>query len=143
MTALEKPNVNTTKPADDKPKKGSRILRIFLGILIFLLSVGAWLATAYYGYTYAKDYIDTSIKNVRQENAVNMHQLSERIDLLTKEIANLKEAIEETDSSLSYSTRVQKRIDRELEELDERLEDLKESLEILKEAPDVKDNNTD
>ncbi|SES85211.1 Clathrin-binding domain of Huntingtin-interacting protein 1 [Natronincola peptidivorans] len=118
-------------------KKKARRKKIFINILLFILSVGFWGAAVYYGYTYAKDYIDTSIHNVQQENAVSLHQLTEQIQQLNQEIAILRQSIEATDSTLSSSTSVQERIDSRLEELDHQLGVLERSLQILKEAPNV------
>lgn len=118
-------------------RKKKKSKKIWINILIFILSVGFWGAAAYYGYTYAKNYIDISIKNVQQENALNVQQLTDQISLLNQEIKNLRDSIEDADSSLSYSAKVQRRIDKKLEDLDEQLEELEKSLEILKEAPDV------
>jgi predicted nuclease with TOPRIM domain len=121
----------------DTKKKKQRNKKIFINIVIFILSAGVWCAAAYYGYTYAKDYIDTSIRNVQQENAVNIQQLTERMELLGHEITGLRERIEETDSTLSSSTSVQRRIDRQLGDLEDQLEELERALQILKEAPNV------
>ena len=41
-------------------------------IIISLVGIILWGAIVYFGYTYAKDYIDTSIKQVQQENALNI-----------------------------------------------------------------------
>lgn len=122
-----------------KRKRKVKIKRILINIFVFIISAAVWCSVVYYGYTYAKDYIDTAIKNVQQQNAVNIQQLNERIDLMTKEINGLREAIEDADSSLSYSTKVQRRIDGKLKELDARLKELKNSLEVLKEAPGIKE----
>jgi predicted nuclease with TOPRIM domain len=121
----------------DTRKKKQRNKKIFINIVIFILSAGVWCAAAYYGYTYAKDYIDTSIRNVQQENAVNIQQLTERMEMLGHEITGLRERIEETDSTLSSSTSVQRRIDRQLGDLEDQLEELERALQILKEAPNV------
>jgi peptidoglycan hydrolase CwlO-like protein len=127
-----------TEQGGTRLKKGkSRSRRIWFNIIIMLLSVAVWTAAMYYGYTYAKGYIDTAIRNVQQENALNIQELTNRIEIMTQEIGNLKESIEDADSTISSSRSVQKRIDRKLEELDERLQELQESLEILKEAPNV------
>lgn len=120
-------------------KRRSKGKKILVNILIFIVSICTWAAVAYYGYTYAKNYIDTAIGNVQQQNAVNIQQLKERIEIMTKEINRLKESIEDADSTISSSKSVQRRIDRKLEELDQRLRELQESLEILKEAPNVQD----
>lgn len=121
----------------DARRKKQRTRKILVNIAIFIVSVGLWCATVYYGYTYAKDYIDTSIRNVQQQNAMNIQQLTERMEVLGQEISGLRESIEEADSTISDSTSVQRRIDDKLEDLEDQLEELERALEILKEAPNV------
>ncbi len=121
----------------DARRKKQRIKKIFINIVVFIVSAGVWCAAAYYGYIYAKDYIDTSIRNVQQENAMNIQQLTERMEALGQEIAGLRENIQEADSTISNSTSVQRRIDNQLEDLEDQLEELERALEILKEAPNV------
>ncbi len=119
--------------ASKRKKKSNK--KIMIKILAVVLCAGLWCAIVYYGYTYAKEYVDTSIRNIQQENALNIQQLTDKVGQLSQEIKGLRESLDDTDSSLSYSTRVQKRIDDKLEELDDQLEELERSLEILKEAP--------
>lgn len=121
----------------DAKKKKQRTKKILINIAIFLVSAGVWCAAAYYGYMYAKDYIDTSIRNVQQQNAMNIQQLTERMEALGQEIAGLREHIEEADATISDSTSVQRRIDDQLEDLEDQLEELERALEVLKEAPNV------
>ncbi|PAB60618.1 hypothetical protein [Anaeromicrobium sediminis] len=116
-------------------KKGSSI---WISILIFIVSAGVWSAVAYYGYTYAKDYIDTSIQKVQQENALNIKGVNEQIQLLTGEIKDLRSNIRDTDDSISDSAEVQEEIDDKLKSLDSQLKKLESSLKILQEAPNVK-----
>ncbi|SNS63223.1 hypothetical protein SAMN05446037_101527 [Anaerovirgula multivorans] len=129
---------NTREVRESARRKKEKRKKIWVNILIFLLSIGFWGAAVYYGYTYAKDYIDTSIRNVQQENAINIQQLTSEIQSLNQEIINLRLSIENTDSTLSNSTSVQERIDERLGELDDQLKQLEKSLGILKEAPNVK-----
>ena len=121
----------------DARRKKQRTRKILVNIAIFIVSVGLWCAAVYYGYTYAKDYIDTSIRNVQQQNAMNIQQLTERMEVLSQEISGLRESIEEADSTISDSTSVQRRIDDKLEDLEDQLGELERALEILKEAPNV------
>jgi len=121
----------------DVRKRKQRIKKILINIIIFVISAGVWSAGAYYGYIYAKDYIDTSIKNVQQENAMNIQRLTESMEMLGQEITGLRENIEEADSTLSSSTSVQRRIDNKLEDLDDQMKELERALQILKEAPNV------
>ena len=98
-----------------------------------------WGAIVYFGYTYAKDYIDTSIKQVQQENALNIQQLTEEVQTLKLEVRNLTDSIISTGLTLSNSTSIQDQIEQRLEVLDKSLQDLENSLRILQEAPNVKD----
>lgn len=132
---VEIPETETTRM--DARRKKQRTRKILINIALFIASAGVWCAAVYYGYTYAKDYIDTSIRNVQQQNAMNIQQLTERMEALGQEIAGLRESIEEADSTISDSTSVQRRIDRKLEDLEDQLEELERALEILKEAPNV------
>ena len=132
---VEIPETETTRM--DARRKKQRTRKILINIVLFIVSAGVWCAAVYYGYTYAKDYIDTSIRNVQQQNAMNIQQLTERMEALGQEISGLRESIEDADSTISDSTSVQRRIDRKLEDLEDQLEELERALEILKEAPNV------
>lgn len=119
-------------------RKKAKRKKFWISLLLFLVSIGIWTTVVYYGYNYAKDYVDTAIRNVQQENAMNIQQLTEEIQSLNQELINLRLSIENTDSTLSNSTSLQERIDERLGELDRQLEELERSLKILKEAPNVK-----
>ncbi len=135
--------MDTVNPAPEE-RQNQRATRerrrqnnLLLGFLAFLLTIGAWGGAAYYSFVYARDYLEETISNVRQENAVNLQELTASISQLTNEINELRENIEDTDSAVSKSTSVQKRIDDKLEALDRQLQELEESLAILREAPNV------
>ena len=132
---VEIPETETTRM--DARRKKQRTRKILINIVLFIVSAGVWCAAVYYGYTYAKDYIDTSIRNVQQQNAMNIQQLTERMEALGQEISGLRESIEDADSTISDSTSVQRRIDEKLEDLEDQLGELERALEILKEAPNV------
>lgn len=121
-----------TKRNRRRKKKGSSII---LKIVIVLISIAVWGGIVYHGYTTAKAYIDTSIQNVQQQNALKLDEINEEILLLKNEITVLQEIVAATDSSLSDTGSLQRNIDIKLEALDERLKDLERSLKILKEAP--------
>ncbi len=131
VTETEITRIEATK------KKKQRFKKILINIAVFIVSAGVWYAAAYYGYTYAKGYVDTSIRNVQQQNAMNIKQLTEKIEALGQEIAGLREHIEEADSTISSSTSVQRRIDDKLIDLQSQLKELERTLNILKEAPNV------
>jgi len=130
-SALEE-NIQDEEQLKRKTKKKNKI---WINVLIFCISAGIWSTVVYYGYTYSKNYIDVSIKNVQQENALNIQELSEKIELLSSEIRNLKNSIDNTDDTIADSTIVQEKIDNKLKALDNQLETLEKSLQILQEAP--------
>lgn len=114
-----------------KEKKNNTAVKVVL----FLVSIGLWSAIVYFGYTYAKDYVDTSVKNVQQENAMNIKDLKEQITSIGSEIRNLKNSMEDAGLTITNSSGVQERIDNKLKSLDDQLQQLEKSLKILKEAP--------
>lgn len=107
-------------------------------IIFSLLAIILWSAIVYFGYTYAKEYIDTSIQQVQQENALNVQQLTGEVQTLKLEVRNLTDSIISTGLTLSNSTSIQDQIDQRLEVLDKSLKELENSLKILQEAPNVK-----
>lgn len=115
----------------NKNALGKRKLKIFLVVL----SICIWGGVVYYGYTAAKSYIDTSINNVQQQNAMNLSEINEQVVQLKNEISELRISIEDTDSSISSTGTLQENIDKQLSALDTRLKELEKSLKILQEAP--------
>lgn len=128
------PAAESSPRATRERKRTNQTLSLVLAIL---LTLGLWGGIAYAGYVYARDYLDTAIQNVRQENAVNLQELTGSIQQLSAEITALRENIASTDSTVSTSTAVQRRIDDRLTALDRQLLELEQSLRILREAPNV------
>lgn len=118
-----------------KSKRNRMIVRALLYILIAVLCGLAWWQITLRGYEMAKGYIDQSVQEVRQENAVNVQELQGRIDVLGQEMTQLRESLDSAGSSISNSATVQQRIDERLGNLDKQLKELEKSLKILKEAP--------
>ena len=106
-------------------------------IIIFSLLIALWLGIVYSAYIYAKNYLDTAIKNIRQDNAMNITEIREDITILSTEIKNLRTSMEDTGMVISGTSDVQSRIDEKLLNLENQLQELEKSLEILKEAPDA------
>lgn len=118
-----------------KNKQKKTIKRGIMYVLILLLCGVAWWQITLKGYELAKAYMDQSVQAVRQENAVSVQELQERIDVLGEEMAQLRESLNSAGSSISNSATVQQRIDERLSNLDKQLKDLESSLKVLKEAP--------
>jgi len=111
------------------------VTKICLYIIILGVSVWGWNKIVNTGYGLAKNYVDTAIEQVRQENALNIQELTDQMDQLSNEMTSLRDAVENTDETLSGSTNIQQDIEKRLQDLDSQLEDLERSLKILREAP--------
>ncbi|MGI6451964.1 MAG: hypothetical protein ACOX0E_00530 [Syntrophomonadaceae bacterium] len=105
--------------------------------LPFFLVVFLWLALVCLGFYLAKEYIDNSLQNIQQNNAMNIKILEERIGEMTEELRQIEFALSEADETLSSSSFTQEKLNEKIEELDQRLSELSASLEILKEAPNA------
>ena len=116
-------------------RKAKTVKKRAINVVIFLICISLWGGVVYYGYINAKSYIDTSIQNVQQQNAMNLSDINEQILLLQNEISELRGSIENTGISLSDTGSLQKSIDRQLDALDDRLRELEKSLKVLQEAP--------
>lgn len=123
------------RPPRRKIKKNKTTRQARIKILVWVLSIAVWLGIVYYGTTMAKDYIDVSIKNVEQANAIGLKDINEQVLELKAEIIALRDSIKDTDNSLSSTGQLQESIDEQLTALNSRLEELEASLKLLKEAP--------
>ncbi|MDD3269270.1 MAG: hypothetical protein PHX14_08105 [Syntrophomonadaceae bacterium] len=130
----EKQNYESSENSKNQAKKTKT------NVLIFLIMVGLWIGIVYYGYIYSKNYLDTAINNIRQENAMNIKEIHEDISILGSEIRSLRGSMEDAGMVISNSSDVQSRIDEKLLDLESQLEQLEKSLEILKEAPHDAEN---
>ncbi len=134
---LEKIIIDDKEPNERRTKRKAKTVfkRRVINVVVFFICVSIWGGVVYYGYTNAKAYIDTSIQNVQQQNAMNLSDINEQILLLNNEILELRTSIDNTGSSLSDTGSLQKSIDRQLDALEDRLRELEKSLKILQEAP--------
>ena len=119
----------------ENPDKNSKKLKS--NIIIFSLLIALWIGIVYSAYIYAKNYVDTAIANIRQDNAMNITEIREDITILSTEIKDMRTSIEDTGVVISGTSDVQSRIDEKLVNLENQLQELEKSLEILKEAPDA------
>lgn len=131
---LEKKNNKFLETNSNRNKK------IIFNISIGLLLVGLWFGMVYFGYIYAKAYLDTAINNIQQENAMNMKEIKEEISILSSETRNLRASMEDAGLVISNTSDVQSRIDDKLLELETHLQQLEKSLTTLQEAPHDAEN---
>lgn len=106
-------------------------LGIFYCFLFFLF----WGGLIFGGFYITKDYLDKSISNIQQTNAMNIQELKDRLDSLTNEMVGLKQALSSTDQNITSSGSIQVQLNKKIEQLDQQLKGLEKSLNILKEAP--------
>lgn len=119
----------------ENPDKNGKKLKS--NIIIFLILIVLWIGIVYSAYIYAKNYLDTAIANIRQDNAMNITEIREDITILSTEIKNMRTSMEDTGVVISGTSDVQSRIDEKLLNLENQLQELEKSLGILKEAPDA------
>jgi len=131
---LEKQNNKFLETNNNRNKK------IIFNISIGLVMVGLWFGMVYFGYIYAKAYLDTAINNIQQENAMNMKEIKEEISILSSETRNLRASMEDAGLVISNTSDVQSRIDEKLLELETHLQQLEKSLATLQEAPHDAEN---
>ena len=103
---------------------------VLLGVIILWL--GLFAGSAYL----IKDYIDTTMSNIQQTNAMHVQNLDSRLNTLSEEMKQIKELLQNTDQTLNNSGSTQKALNDKIENLDKQLKALEKSLNVLKEAPD-------
>lgn len=130
--------------------------KIVLNIAIAVGLIVTWSAFTYFGYTYAKDYFDQSLKALEQKYSRGFEELSDEIDtlkgesnLIKNQIDNLNNDVDELnlnidsifenvtliDTVIRETTDLQDATNSRLTELDKRLDQLVKNLEILRKAP--------
>jgi peptidoglycan hydrolase CwlO-like protein len=107
----------------------------FLSIFLFLV---VWGGLVWGGFYIAKQYLDKSINNIQQTNAMNMQEVNEKLDSLNLELQALKKEISNTDQTISSSGSIQVELNKKIMVLDQQLKNLEKSLKILKEAPNAR-----
>lgn len=107
----------------------------WLGIFYCFLFLVFWGSLIFGGFYITKDYLDKSISNIQQTNAMNIQELKDRLDSLTNEMLELKQVLSSTDQNISSAGSIQIQLNKKIDLLDQQLKSLEKSLNILKEAP--------
>ena len=129
-------NINSEDQQNNFPEKPDKNgTKLKSNIIIFSILIMLWIGIVCSAYIYAKNYLDTAIADIRQENAMNITEIREGITILSTEIKNMRISMEDTGVVISGTSDVQSRIDVKLLNLENQLQKLEKSLEILKEAP--------
>ncbi len=100
-----------------------------------LLGVVLWLGLVAGGFYVAKTYIDQSMQNIQQTNAMNIKAVNDRLDAIASDIQALKNGLNMTGQTLSSSGDIQRELSGRIVELESQLLELQKSLQVLKEAP--------
>ena len=135
---LEKMNNDNNNEEKKKKREAARKaywIKLAKKTLLGLFVLGIWCGIIYGSGYYAKQYIDQSILNVQQTNAMHIKELEDRINGLSVEIKEIKDILQETDKVLEGSETTQQALNEKIEELDRQLKELEKSLQLLKEAP--------
>lgn len=124
--------IQSNQPQTSRRKKTSSKKAGFIYVLLFLL---IWGGLIYAGFYFTKQYLDNTINNIQQTNAMNIQEVKERLDSLANEMIALKSELSSTDETLSSSSSIQEQLRKKIDLLDAQLKNLEKSLKILKEAP--------
>jgi len=107
-----------------------------VGLAVPLL-VLLWLALLAGGVWLAKGYLDNSLRDIQDTNALHVQALQDKLESLSQKLDELERALEAADDSLARSSITQEELNERILELDRQLEELEESLRILKESDDA------
>lgn len=106
-------------------------------LALIVVPIALWAGLVYGAYYWATDYIDSSLRNVQETNALHVQALNDRLDAIQSEVAEVKEALADTDQVLARSDQTREALHQRINELDRQLERLQESLNVLRKSPDV------
>jgi len=125
-------------PIAEQPQPRKRRRRpIWLSVVAAVLVLAFWGGLVYAGFYYTKEYIDRSLREVEETNALQIQTLERRLAVMHSEMEAIEQALKETDKTLSKSDLTQKALNERIEALDDQLKRLERSLNVLKEAPDA------
>lgn len=128
--------INKDEQRTVRPRKTGSLKGIgFIYVLVLLL---LWGGLVYGGFYFSKQYLDKTINNIQQTNALNIQEIKERMESLTNEMIALKSELSNTDQTLSSSSSIQAQLNQKIDLLDRQLKNLEKSLQILKEAPNAR-----
>jgi len=102
-----------------------------LGIFIMLI---LWAGLTYGGYYYATDYVQRTVREIQETNALNVKVLEEDIQSLREEMGAIQEALAQTDKTLSSTGSAGEAVNERISLLDDQLKKLEKSLNIMMES---------
>lgn len=120
------------------PPRGRRTKKArWKGPAIIILVLLVWSGLVYGGFYLGKDYIDRSVKNVQETNAMNVQALEEELKSIRGEMKEIETALNQADKQLSSTDATREKLNRKIEQLDKQLKQLQKSLQILRETGNV------
>jgi septal ring factor EnvC (AmiA/AmiB activator) len=115
------------QPAQEKSAAGRQLQGIILLVLL-------WAGLAAGGFWYAGHYIDRTVREIQEANALNVQAMEAQITSLHNEMSAIKEALDKTDATISSTGTASEEVNKRITEMDEHLKKLEKSLNILKES---------
>jgi septal ring factor EnvC (AmiA/AmiB activator) len=128
--------METIRPEENNARRNKKEGRRGVGLAVPLL-VLLWLALVGGGVWLARDYIDNSLRDIQDTNALHVQALQDKLESLSQKLDELEMALEAADDSIARSSTTQEELNERIVELDRQLEKLEESLRILKESNDA------
>ncbi|KJS11480.1 MAG: hypothetical protein JL56_13150 [Desulfotomaculum sp. BICA1-6] len=125
MKEVTEPVSRQEKRKQTGPKPG------VLGIFILLI---LWAGLTYGGYWYATDYVQRTVREIQETNALNVKMLEEDIQSLREEMGAIEEALAQTDKTLSSTGSAGEAVNERISQLDGQLKKLEKSLNIMMES---------
>lgn len=126
----------TSTVHQNKPRQRRRERKPVLRLMAALLALIVWAALGFAGYWYAKEYVNTTIRDVQETNALHVQALQDRLETLSQRLEEIERALATADDTIARSSITQEELNRRITELDQQLQQLEESLKILKESSD-------
>jgi len=106
---------------------GPRILGIFIMLIL-------WAGLTYGGYWYATDYVQRTVREIQETNALNVKMLEEDMQSLREDMSAIQEALAQTDKTLSSTGSAGEAVNERISQLDVQLKKLEKSLNIMMES---------
>ena len=107
-----------------------KALSIVAAVLLWLCLLGGT-------YYLAAMYLQQTLQEIREENAAQVNDLSERLEAIQVEMAEMQAVLAETDSILAQSDEAVQEVDRMIDKLNRQLAKLEETLQVLGMSPDA------
>ncbi len=121
-----------TEPASRKERrKQTRPGSGIFGVIAMLI---LWAGLTFGGFWYARDYAQRSMRIIQETNAMNVKMLEENIQSLHQELIAVREALAQTDETISNAGSAGEAVNERITLLDEQLKKLERSLNIMMES---------